>query len=73
MITGEEILTTGIADALALGPDCNVDAVIDWKSDVRASEETRREYRRQLATYKRLVRAATGLVVYVTPGVVEVV
>jgi ATP-dependent exoDNAse (exonuclease V) beta subunit len=69
---GEEVLYTGVADALALAPDGSVEAVIDWKSDVRASDETRAQYRRQVRTYQRLVGAARGLVVYATGGVVEV-
>ena len=30
----EELVTAGVADAVALGPAGEIDAVIDWKSDV---------------------------------------
>ena len=43
------------------------------KSDVRASDEARAQYRRQVRIYQRLVGAARGLVVYATGGEVEVV
>ena len=72
-VAGEEVLTTGIADALALAPDGRVEAVIDWKSDVRPSDEARAQYREQVRRYLRLVGADKGLVVYATVGVVEVV
>ena len=65
-----EVLSTGVVDALALAPDGSVEAVIDWKSAVRASEETRGQYREQVRRY--LVGAEKGLVVYATGGVVEV-
>ena len=34
-----ELVTAGVADAVALGPDGEVDAVIDWKSDVAPTPE----------------------------------
>jgi len=68
-----EVLAIGVADALALAPDGSVEAVIDWKSDVRASDETRGQYREQVRKYLRLVGAEKGLVVYATGGVVEAV
>ncbi len=68
-----EVLSTGVVDALALAPDGSVEAVIDWKSDVRASDETRAQYREQVRRYLRLVGAEKGVVVYATGGVVEVV
>ena len=69
----EEVLTTGVADALAVAPDGSVEAVIDWKSDVRASDNARAHYAAQVRTYMRLVGAARGLVVYATTGAVETV
>ena len=69
----DEVLTTGVADAVAVAPDGNVEVVIDWKSDVRASDEARAQYRQQVRTYVRLVGAAKGLVVYATTGAVETV
>jgi len=67
-----EVLAIGVVDALALTPDGNVEAVIDWKSDVRASTETRGQYREQVRRYQWLVGAGKGLVVYATGGEVEV-
>ncbi len=60
-----------MADALAIAPDGSVEAFIDWKSDGRASDETRARYAQQVRTYRRLVGAPTGLVVYATSGEVE--
>jgi len=68
-----EVLAIGVVDALALAPDGSVEAVIDWKSDVRASDDARAQYRRQVATYLRLVGTEKGLVVYATGGVVDAV
>ncbi len=67
-----EVLSTGVVDALALAPDGSVEAIIDWKSDVRASDETRGQYQRQVWMYQRLVGAERRLVVYATTGEVEV-
>ena len=62
-----------MADALALTSDGSVEAVIDWLSDVRASDEARAQYAAQVRTYMRLVGAGRGLVVYPTTGAVETV
>ena len=62
-----------MVDALALMPDDRVEAVIDFKSDVRASDEALGQYREQVRRYLRLVGSDKGLVVYATGGVVEVV
>jgi len=71
-VAGEEVLTAGVADALALAPDGSVETVIDWKSDVRPSDQARAQYAAQVRTYMRLVGAARGLVVYATSGDVQV-
>ena len=62
-----------MADALAIAPDGSAQAVIDWKSDVRPSDDTRAHYTVQVRTYMRLVGAERGLVVYATTGAVETV
>ena len=62
-----------MVDALALAPDGSVEAVMDWRSDVPASDETRAQYRKQVRRYLRLVGAEKGLVVNAMGGLVEVV
>ncbi|MEO8445298.1 MAG: UvrD-helicase domain-containing protein, partial [Gammaproteobacteria bacterium] len=68
-----EIVTAGIADAVALDDAGRITAVIDWKSDVAPSATQRGKYQRQLQDYLRVTGAATGLLVYLTAGRVDVV
>ena len=44
----EERVTTGVADAIAFGPDGTPEVVIDWKSDVAPTPETLQHYRSQV-------------------------
>jgi len=64
----EEILISGIADALALGPDSTIDVVIDWKSDVDPDAASLAHYREQLGTYRAATGAARALLVMMTTG-----
>lgn len=64
----------GIADAIAVGPDGIVDAVIDWKSDVDPSQAAIEAYRAQVSAYLAATGATRGLIVLATPGrVIEVI
>ena len=65
----EEVIV-GIADAVALDPDGNPEVVIDWKSDVNPSAATLEHYRGQVGAYLDMTRAARGLIVLMTSGVV---
>ncbi len=61
-----ETLISGVVDALALGTDGAVEAVIDWKSDIAPSERVRRLYREQVRAYLAATQAKRGLVVYMS-------
>jgi exodeoxyribonuclease-5 len=64
----------GIADALVVGPDGVVEAVIDWKSDVDPSLASTEDYRAQVSAYLAATEARRGLIVFATTGrVVEVI
>ena len=63
-----ELVTAGIADAIAFGPDGRAEVVVDWKSDVDPTPETLEHYAEQVRTYMDMVRAERGLIVAVTPG-----
>ena len=39
-VEGEEQVVSGIADAVALAPDGNIEVVVDWKSDVAPTAQT---------------------------------
>lgn len=73
IVHGEEILTRGIADALAFDEQGQITAVFDWKSDVAPSAEVRHRYRAQVRDYLEATGAREGFVVYMTPGEVDVV
>ena len=63
-----ELVTTGIPDAIAFGPDGRAEVVVDWKSDVDPTPETLEHYAEQVRTYMEMIRAERGLIVAVTPG-----
>jgi exodeoxyribonuclease-5 len=67
----DSVAMHGIADAIVPGDGNSVDLVVDWKSDVAPPQEAIDHYRRQVDTYRRLVGAPRGLVVFVTSGRVE--
>ncbi|MCI4680614.1 UvrD-helicase domain-containing protein [Rhodoblastus acidophilus] len=64
-------MTSGVADALALGPDGSIGAVVDWKSDVDPDAKTVKLYRGQVSEYLAATGAPTGLIVFLTSGRVE--
>lgn len=61
----------GIADALALDGDNDVEVVIDWKSDVEPTAEVVKLYREQVRDYLAATGGKSGLLVFVTSGRVE--
>jgi exodeoxyribonuclease-5 len=61
----------GIADALALDGDKNVDVVVDWKSDVEPTTAVVDLYREQVRDYLAATDGKEGLLVFVTSGRVE--
>jgi hypothetical protein len=63
----------GVADAVAACDGGVVDLVVDWKSDVAPTQDAVDHYRQQVETYRVLVGAERGLVVFVTSGRVETV
>ncbi len=64
-------MTSGIADALAIGPDGTIDAVVDWKSDVDPDATVVELYRGQVRDYLAATGAQTGLIVFLTSGRIE--
>lgn len=64
-------MTSGVADALALGPDGSIDVVVDWKSDVNSDAKTVELYRDQVRDYLAATGAPKGLIVFLTSGLVE--
>jgi len=53
-------MTSGIADALAIGPDGTIDVVIDWKSDVDPEAKIIELYRAQVRDYLAVTGAPKG-------------
>jgi exodeoxyribonuclease-5 len=62
---------TGIVDAITRGKNGSPDVVIDWKSDVAPTPETRQHHGAQVREYLDCTKAARGLVVYMTTGEVQ--
>ena len=65
-----EEVTTGVADAIAFGPDGAPQVVIDWKSDLDLAPETLEHYRAQVRAYLDATGAERGLIVALTSGTV---
>lgn len=71
----DENVVYGFADAISYedGYGSRVDAIVDWKSDVRPNIHTIQNYREQVRDYMKTVNAKRGLIVFMTSGeVVEV-
>jgi ATP-dependent exoDNAse (exonuclease V) beta subunit len=66
----EELVTSGIADALTLTETGAIDVVVDWKSDVSPSEAALAHYREQVGAYLNVTSAREGLIVLMSSGVV---
>lgn len=70
---GGSVAVYGIADAIALGDGGVAELVVDWKSDVAPDPVVIDHYRLQVDSYRKLVGARRGLVVFVTTGSIEAV
>jgi exodeoxyribonuclease-5 len=66
----QELVTAGVVDAIAFGPEGAPTVIVDWKSDVDPSAETIEHYRAQVRAYLDMTEAERGLVVLATRGVV---
>lgn len=64
---------SGIVDAIVYEGAGEPAAVVDWKSDVHPSAETREQYRRQVRVYMDLLGVSTAYIVYVSHGDIETV
>ena len=60
------MLVSGRADAVAFGDAGNVEAVMDWKSDVNPDPAMRRAHAAQMEDYLDATGATRGAVVYVS-------
>ena len=68
-----EEATAGIVDAIAFDAEGAPLVVIDWKSDVDPSPETLEHYRAQVRAYLDATGAKRGLVVCMTPGILQLI
>lgn len=59
--------TAGRADALVIASGAVV-GVVDWKTDVSATNETRTNYATQVGDYLRMTSAVAGAIVFVSTG-----
>ena len=64
-------LTAGIADAVAIDEMGNIEAVVDWKSDVDPTPAQVDLYRGQVRDYLAATGAQLGLIVLLTSGRIE--
>jgi len=63
-----EVLVSGVADAIALGVVGQIEAVIDWKSDLQPSAKVVEHYRAQLQAYSDSTGAGRGMLVFMSIG-----
>ena len=67
-----ETITSGIADAIAIGEE-GPELVVDWKSDIAPNAEAAAQYQAQVRSYLEVTKIPRGVIVFVTTGeVVEV-
>ena len=64
-------LTAGIADAVVANATGDVEAVVDWKSDVDPVPAQVEVYRHQVGDYMAATGARLGLIVFMTSGRIE--
>jgi exodeoxyribonuclease-5 len=65
-----DIVTAGIADAVAFDAQGRAEIVIDWKSDISPSPQTLAHYRQQVGAYLELTGAKLGLIVLMSSAAV---
>lgn len=63
-----EILSSGIADAVAHDDSGRITAIVDWKSDVELDANRLATYRAQIADYRKQTGAEQALLVLMTAG-----
>ena len=63
-----EILTSGIADAVAPDAQGEIEVILDWKSDVDPDAKVIAHYCAQIREYRRRTGAKRALLVMMTPG-----
>ena len=72
---GEKIerVTAGVVDTVILrdGSTAEIEAVVDWKSDVHPDASTMRAYREQACDYLRALGLGKGYIVYMTMGKID--
>jgi ATP-dependent exoDNAse (exonuclease V) beta subunit len=66
--SGEEILVSGQADAVAVDEQGEIDVVVDWKSDVDPSPSALTHYQQQLGDYRKQTGARRAILVFMTAG-----
>ncbi len=66
-------ITAGIADAVAIDEDGQIDVVVDWKSDVNRRASQIAMYRKQVRDYLKATAAETGLIVFLGSDHIETV
>ena len=66
-------ITAGIADAVAMDEDGQIDVVVDWKSDVDLRAKQVAMYRKQVRDYLKATAAKTGLIVFLGSDHIETV
>lgn len=67
---GVDVVTAGIADAIAFDDQGRPEIVVDWKSDISPSQQTLAHYRQQVGAYLALTGAKLGLIVLMSSAVV---
>ncbi len=70
---GNENVTAiaGIVDAITEGKEGKLEVVVDWKSDVAPTPETRQHHSAQVREYLEITGAVQGFVVYMSTGEVR--
>jgi ATP-dependent exoDNAse (exonuclease V) beta subunit len=63
-----EKLISGIADAVARDANDEIEAIIDWKSDVEMNSGKQAKYQTQLGDYRKQTGAKRALLVLMTEG-----
>lgn len=67
---GVDMVTAGIADAVAFDAQGHPEIVVDWKSDISPSQQTLAHYRQQVGAYLALTGAKLGLIVLMSSAAV---
>lgn len=67
---GVEVITAGIADAVAFDSTGRPEVIVDWKSDVAPSQDTLAHYGEQVRAYLEVTGAKLGLIVLMSSAVV---